>query len=123
MRRFFPETEEETVESRDPEMAREKCPPGVCCFQFCDVEFERATTEEGETVEVHHTCVDYSPRYYMPPAEVWTLEDAKAKRNADPERYRILVLNMECNDMVHVVKTCTGNITEFNDGDVVLDPR
>ena len=118
-RRFFVEESTKIVESRDIEMAREMVPPGCYGFTFCDVSFELATTESGETIEVNHERCNYSPTYFMPGAQIWTVDDVRAMGKDQ----RILLSNMEGNGYKRVVRTVTGNVIPMEDQDVVLEPR
>lgn len=123
MRRFFPESYAKDIESRDVEAAWKMCPDGCCAFKFYDEEYEKAATEAGEILEVKHRNVRHSPTYYLPSAEVLDKAVVSHLHQMNPERYAILLRNMENNDIRRVVRTRTGNTTPFKEGDVVLGPR
>jgi hypothetical protein len=120
MRRFFPETIYEDIKTRDVDAAKDRCPAGCCCFKFCDQEYEKATTEEGELLEVKHEDVNHSYNYYMPPNELFTLEDLKRLTAINPDKYRIALSNMRNNGYTRVVQTRTGNLCPLNEHDVLL---
>lgn len=120
MRSFFPETTYEDVETRDVGAAKARCPAGCCCFKFCDQQYEKATTESGETIEVNHKDVNHSGNYYMPPNELLTSEDLKQLAAINPDKYRIALSNMRNNGYTRVVQTRTGNLCPLNEQDVLL---
>jgi hypothetical protein len=108
-RRVFHETHAKEIERRDVKLT--DCPSYSYGFRFYDIEFEYATTESGERLEVNHKRVNVSGIYFVD-ATIYSREEVEelSTKNTSLDT---LVRNMNYNDMSHAVKTRSGNWLQF----------
>jgi hypothetical protein len=115
---LFSEEQRLETEERDLKKIIELCKKYNYGFRFGHEKYEMATTDKGERVEVNHHSEFDSGIYFLPPAEIMTVEDVE-ERNVNG-RYNILLSNMRGNNFEKVIHTRTGNIFDFNPVDSVL---
>ncbi len=109
---FFAEHDVREVSNRNVDEAVKNAPNGAFVFSFYDI-----VTVEQDGVELESKPLERSSNYYID-AQVLTVADIEAM-NAD-DSYRILLINMRCNDWSSVLKCRTGNFQPMQDGDIVV---
>lgn len=116
---FFHEETTKPIKAWDPKAAlgmsasvEERYGARPFMFQF--------TTRAREDDELDSKVVTKSPRYFMPGARIYTLEEAEARNDKGEE---ILRSNMRCNGWAHVIVTETPWRVSSHPmpGDVLLD--
>lgn len=111
---LFSEETTETLDSRDPEEARQKAPTSAFAFVIYDIE---APPDLGPDFTVIPKPKNESSKYYLG-GTIHTLAEVEVMGND----FRILASNMRGNCWDHVVHTCQGNWQPLEKGDVIVRP-
>jgi hypothetical protein len=117
---FFSETSCRRVESRAPIDVSAK-DLRAFGYRFFDVRVFSATREDGEMFETREARSNVSRWTYA--GEKLARADVELLERADGKRWEILLSNMRCNGIEHVVRTRFGQCIPLDPGDVVVpDP-